>query len=120
MPAAIPSSVADFASRNGGNLLGLAKAPQVWYEWYINWRNPADDEAVKRIAGRVTAKVTKAAKKKGVLLPYLFMNTAGNKQNVLAGYGSGNLDEIKRVAKRYDPDQVFQRLQGDGYLVRDA
>ncbi|KAM7205914.1 hypothetical protein V8F33_000744 [Rhypophila sp. PSN 637] len=119
-PIAMPASVASFASQNGGNLLGLSAVPQVWYEWYINWKNPADDGAVAAIVKKVREKLDKAARQKGVLLPYLFMNVAGREQNVLASFGKKNLHEIKAVAKKYDPSGVFQRLQNNGYLIRDA
>ncbi|KAM7183945.1 hypothetical protein V8F20_012422 [Naviculisporaceae sp. PSN 640] len=120
VPVAIPATVASFAALNGGNLLGLSAVPQVWYEWYVNWKNPADDAAVAAVVKSVRQKLDKAARQKGVLLPYLFMNVAGREQNVLASFGRRNLEEIKAVAKKYDYSGVFQRLQNDGYLIRDA
>lgn len=47
--------------------------------------------------------------------PYLYQNYAAQQQNVLASYGATNLAKLKAASQKYDPQQVFQRLQ-PGYF----
>ncbi|XXG94942.1 Cytochrome c oxidase copper chaperone [Hypoxylon texense] len=118
VPNPIAASVATKGKQYGGNLLGLQAVPQQWYEWFITWTDPSQDATIRSIATRITQRCTTATKTKGVSLPYLFMNTAGEEQDVLSSYGTANVATIKAVAAKYDPNQVFQKLQNDGFLIR--
>ena len=53
-------------------------------------------------------------------MPYIYPNDASASQNVLASFGSSNLNYIKAIAKEYDPQGYMQRLQNDGYLISKA
>ncbi|KAI0842274.1 FAD-binding domain-containing protein [Hypoxylon sp. FL0890] len=119
VPNPIAASVATVGKQYGGNLLGLQEVPQAWYEWFITWTDPAQDQTIWNISQSITQRCTDAAKAKDLLLPYLFMNTAGMKQNVLDSFGSENVAFIKAVAAKYDPGQVFQKLQNNGFLIRN-
>ncbi|KAI1645450.1 FAD-binding domain-containing protein [Daldinia loculata] len=119
VPNSIAASVATLGKQHGGNLLGLEEVSQQWYEWYITWTDPTQDRAIWDISQQITQRCTDAAKVKDLLLPYLFMNTAGKTQGVLNSYGAGNVESIKATAAKYDPERVFQTLQNDGFLVRD-
>ena len=117
VPTALAAAVAQKGEQFGGNVLGLSAVPQQWHEWFITWTDPAQDAEIYALSSNITAKVIAAAKAKNVLLPYLFMNTAGKTQDVLSSYGAENVETIKQVAAKYDPKKVFQNLQNDGYLV---
>lgn len=119
VPTAIPANVAEHGQQRGGNLLGVEEVAQQWHEWFFLWDDSNQDEQIHELSRTITAKLTAAAKTRGVLLPYLFMNTAGTNQDVLGSFGEENVKTIKKVARKYDPERVFQRLQNDGYLVRD-
>ncbi|KAL7629588.1 hypothetical protein AAE478_001110 [Parahypoxylon ruwenzoriense] len=119
VPNPIAASVAKLGKQYGGNLLGLEEVPQQWYEWFITWMDPAQDDTIQEISSRITQRCTDAAQAKGLSLPYLFMNTAGKSQDVLGGYGAENVEFIKAMAAKYDPGQVFQKLLNNGFLVRD-
>jgi hypothetical protein len=47
-----------------------------------------------------------------------FMNTAGRKQPVIASFGTENVKAIRKVTAKYDPTQLLQKLQNNGYLLR--
>ncbi|KAI1799809.1 FAD-binding domain-containing protein [Daldinia bambusicola] len=119
VPNAIPASVATLGKQHGGNLIGLEEVPQQWYEWFITWTDPTQDTTIFNISQRITQRCTEASKAKDLLLPYLFMNTAGKTQKVLQSYGAKNVEFIKTMAAKYDPKQVFQKLQNDGFLIRN-
>ncbi|KAI1372705.1 FAD-binding domain-containing protein [Hypoxylon crocopeplum] len=119
VPNPIAASVATLGKQRGGNLLGLQAVPQEWYEWFITWVDPAQDSIIWDISQRITQRCTDAAKAKSLSLPYLFMNTAGKTQDVLSSYGTDSVAFIKATAAKYDPGQFFQKLQNDGFLIRD-
>ncbi|KAI1495728.1 hypothetical protein F5X99DRAFT_108175 [Biscogniauxia marginata] len=119
VPNPVASNVATIGQQYGGNLLGLEEVAQQWYEWFITWEDSSQDSTIHEISDRITQRCTQAAQEKNLLLPYLFMNTAGQNQDVLESFGAENVDYIKTVAAKYDPEQVFQNLQNGGFLVRD-
>ncbi|KAI1075698.1 FAD-binding domain-containing protein [Whalleya microplaca] len=119
VPNPIAASVATHGKQYGGNLLALEEVPQQWYEWFITWADSAQDDTIRETSARVTQRCIDATKAKGLDIPYLFMSTAGQKQDVLNSFGAENVEFIKTIAAKYDPGQVFQKLQHDGYLIRD-
>lgn len=46
---------------------------------------------------------------------YIYQNYAAAEQKVFEGYGEENLESLRQVSKKYDPDGVFQKLQ-PGYF----
>lgn len=51
---------------------------------------------------------------------FLYLNFAGGFQKPLASYGNESLESMKRVAKKYDPNGVFQKLVPGGFKLDDA
>lgn len=86
--------------------------------YYVTWKDRIDDETALEAIKRYTEKVEVLAKARGVYIEGKVMNDANFMQNVLASYGAENLDRLKAISRRYDPLQVFQRLQNDGFLLR--
>ncbi|KAK8075974.1 FAD binding domain protein [Apiospora phragmitis] len=54
----------------------------------------------------------------GLFAGYVYMNYASEYQDVVGSYGGANKARLKRIAAKYDPAQVFQRLQ-PGYFKLD-
>lgn len=50
-------------------------------------------------------------------VPFLYMNDASRDQDPIATYGSKNKNKLKEVSLRYDGEQVFQKLQNNGFLL---
>ena len=48
---------------------------------------------------------------------FVYMNDASRDQNPLVSYGLENLDRLRDISRKYDPAQVFQELQGGGFLL---
>lgn len=57
------------------------------------------------------------AKDNGAFHPYLYMNYASEDQDVFAGYGEKNRRKLRHIQKKYDPGDVFQRLQAGYFKV---
>ena len=104
-------------SKRGGNALGisLSDALLIPMSLTIRWSSPSDDARITAAALRVIDQSVAIAKTMGLDHPFIYQNYASLNQDVFAGYGETNLQRLKEVSRRYDPDGVFQRLQ-PGYF----
>jgi hypothetical protein len=48
------------------------------------------------------------------------MSFASASQKVISGYGKNCMEKLSQVAHKYDPDQIFQNLQNNGFLIRES
>jgi hypothetical protein len=48
------------------------------------------------------------------------MNDASRDQNPIASYGAANVQKLKEIAEKYDPEKVFQNLQNGGFLLKNV
>jgi hypothetical protein len=53
-------------------------------------------------------------------LDWIYLNYADASQDPLASYGTENVEKLRSVAAKYDPDQVFQRLCPGGFKIPAA
>ncbi|KAK1716189.1 hypothetical protein CaCOL14_006874 [Colletotrichum acutatum] len=67
-----------------------------------------------------TADIEAYARATGQLIPYLYLNYAGQDQRPLATYGEENIRFLKRIAERYDPGQFFQYGVPGGFKIKDV
>lgn len=102
----------------GGNVLGLSKDPQTWFVVDAGWNKTADDQTVHRAMRSFSDGVEDKAKEKEAYLPYIFMNDASWDQDVLGHYGEKNVQRLKEVQRKYDPERVFQRLVPGGFKLK--
>jgi hypothetical protein len=70
-------------------------------------------DAEKRFINRSKA----YAEETGQLHPFLYQNYAAEWQDVFAGYGDENRKRLRSIQKKYDPKDVFQRLQSGYFKV---
>ncbi|KAJ5296228.1 uncharacterized protein N7443_007121 [Penicillium atrosanguineum] len=103
-------------SKNGGNALGLDnQGPLNLVQIDISWSDIADDDRILTAAQNILDGCQAAASAVGLLNKYLYQNYASVGQGVFSGYGQNNLARLKAVSAKYDPAQVFQKLQ-PGYF----
>ncbi|KAL7782208.1 hypothetical protein V8C37DRAFT_397964 [Trichoderma ceciliae] len=103
-------------SKNGGNPLGLAgQGPLNLVNIAISWSNAFDDQRVLAAAQNMVSRSIAAARAQGLDHPYLYQNYASQQQKVFSSYGKDNLARLKSVSAKYDPQQVWQKLQ-PGYF----
>lgn len=86
----------------------------------IDWSQAADDDLVRSVSIETTRTWAELGSERGSDLSFLYMNDASRDQNPLASYGSENLETLKQIALRYDPEQLFQTLQNGGFLLNRA
>lgn len=103
--------------KRGGNALGLdpSKGPYFIMNMGTMWTDPADDDRVLKFSSEIIKRVKAEAKKKGLNNDYIYQNYASQFQDVFSSYGKENQKKLVAVSKKYDPAQVFQKLQ-PGYF----
>jgi hypothetical protein len=84
------------------------------------WDDASKDDQFNKAALDFMNAAKAEAKSRGVYSRYIYLNYAGPYQNVIPGYGEANLAKLKSIAKRYDPNAVFQKLQPGGYKLEGA
>jgi FAD/FMN-containing dehydrogenase len=98
--------------KNGGNALGLnaSKGPYFVMNMSSRWSNAADDAAILKFFSTIVKTVKAEAKSKGLDNEYIYMNYASQFEDPISSYGAANVDRLRRISKKYDPQQVFQKL----------
>jgi hypothetical protein len=99
------------------NVYGLtgAKGPLISFLLIFSTSHEQYDAEVIATQQRILEKVKEEAEKRGLYHPFLFANYAGQWQDVVGSYGASNVEYLSEVSKRYDPEQVFQRLHSGSF-----
>ncbi|KAE8375362.1 putative 6-hydroxy-D-nicotine oxidase [Aspergillus bertholletiae] len=113
----VPANLVTVGKAKGGNPLGLAEENTQWWTTLAYWANASDDNRVRSVSIATEKKWKELGEARGLAEDFRYMNDASRDQNPLSTYGSANLAELKRIALKYDPHQVFQKLQNDGFLL---
>ncbi|KJZ71633.1 hypothetical protein HIM_08945 [Hirsutella minnesotensis 3608] len=102
----------------GGNPLGLPIDDFQCWTTLIDWSNADDDETVRSVSISTSNMWRDLSTARGLGIDFLYAGDSSRDQNPLASYGSANVAKLKAVSEKYDPAQVFQILQNDGFLLR--
>ncbi|KAL4994336.1 FAD-binding domain-containing protein [Aspergillus recurvatus] len=118
----LPVLYGQLSAEAGGNIMGVSSQPVNGIlfvgiamvrtreqEAFVYPKVKTWVEALKEFASRVDPQ-------HGVL-DWVYLNYADGSQEVLSGYGKDNLQKMRTVAHKYDPEQVFQRLCPGGFKV---
>ncbi|KAI1178838.1 FAD-binding domain-containing protein [Nemania sp. FL0916] len=116
----VPRTVKEQGLKHGGNPMGIPLEDHQWWTTVIDWRDAKDDDLVRSIAIETCDAWKTLGQERGSYLPYIFMNDSSRDQNPLAAYGPENLAKLRHIALKYDPEQLFQRLQNGGFLLSKA
>ncbi|KAL1792962.1 hypothetical protein ACET3X_009469 [Alternaria dauci] len=103
----------------GGNPMGIPEKTHQWWTTLVDWTDAADDAAVRAVPIAVTDTMKRLSEERGLDVPFIFTNDASRDQNPIASYGAANVQRLKAIAEKYDPDRVFQNQQAEGFLLRD-
>jgi FAD binding domain/Berberine and berberine like len=107
----LPINYMTAMQKNGGNALGLdpKDGPLVIINVAVEWTNSAEDEVVSKAMTDFVDEGVKLAKQRGRWHPYIYMNYAGQDQDVQSGYGEESLKRLRKVRERYDPNGFWRR-----------
>ena len=109
-------------ANKGGNALGLDSSKGPVHLMHIScwWANESDDEVIYAFVNSFWDKVLAQAKSVGVYNEYIYMNYASMFQDPISGYGASNKALLQKIAKKYDPRQVYQTLQPGYFKLNGA
>lgn len=109
--------------RNGGNALGfdLNGGPYFILNFNAAWNKKDDEPKFHRVISKVISTVKAEAKRRGLDNDFVYLNYASEYQDPIGSYGAANKERLIRISQKYDPAQVFQKLQPGGFkLIKGA
>lgn len=81
----------------------------------LAWSDIADDERIMAFASNFISSGVALATSRGLDFRYIYQNYAAIQQDVFAGYGPENQAKLQAIHAKYDPTNVFTKLQ-PGYF----
>ncbi|KJZ76358.1 hypothetical protein HIM_04087 [Hirsutella minnesotensis 3608] len=72
------------------------------------WADRQDDARIFEAVETLVADYRRIASARGLLHRYIFTNYAHSKDKVMEGYG--DIDKLKGVSQKYDPQAIFQKV----------
>lgn len=105
---------------NGGDPMSLDPegAPYIWVEESITALSTVTDEQLDEFYDKANAEITKRLKERGIDIPaFLYLNDANPKQDVFATYPQENVQRLRRIRAKYDPERVYTDLMPGGWKV---
>ncbi|KAL2038088.1 hypothetical protein N7G274_009035 [Stereocaulon virgatum] len=113
----ITTGIISYFGKNGGNALGITESdgPLILMNIAVAWANIGDDDRINTAANRIIDRSIALAKSLKLHHRFIYQNYASQRQDVFAGYGAANKQRLIDISRKYDPEQVFQKLQ-PGYF----
>lgn len=81
------------------------------------WLDPTQNAAVHAKAAQIMARINARAKKAGLLKRFVYTNYADWSQDPLQSYGIGEVERLRRTAKRCDPRSIFGKRVPGGFKI---
>ena len=135
----IPTIFSQHSKERGGNILGLDRAKdnlictshkafqssnlmltQTVFQANLAWKNSKDDALFDGIGQSTIDQLSKYAKSINKDFGYIYLDYAYKTQDPIGSYGADNVRFLKTVAKKYDPEGVFQTLVPGGFKLSSA
>ncbi|CUA67705.1 hypothetical protein RSOLAG22IIIB_13543 [Rhizoctonia solani] len=131
----ISNSMIRAGSKKGGNVLGLEPAddPLVIVSYLFSWLLPEDDDKVRAAMDKLIAASTDIAKSQGQLGQFMYvpkfvnssdtdnkssyLNYASTGQQPIQSYGPVQVEFLRQVKAKYDPNGVFEKLSRGGFKI---
>ncbi|KAJ1305446.1 hypothetical protein OPQ81_000456 [Rhizoctonia solani] len=115
----ISNSMLRASEKKGGNVLGLKPAndPLMVVSYQFTWERSEDDNEVYAAIDKLVADSTGVARSQGRLERYIYLNYAGSKQQPIESYGPDQVEFLRKVRAKYDPNRVFENLSRGGFKI---
>ncbi|CEL54805.1 Bifunctional solanapyrone synthase OS=Alternaria solani GN=sol5 PE=1 SV=1 [Rhizoctonia solani AG-1 IB] len=115
----ISNSMIRASDRKGGNALGLEQAndPLIVVNYQFTWALSGDDTKVYATIDHLIAASMDIAKSCNRLERYIYLNYASTNQKPIGAYGPTQVDFLRLVKAKYDPDGVFDKLSRGGFKI---
>jgi hypothetical protein len=79
------------------------------------WPDGADSTFVESSVRDLTIQVEQLV---GDALAFTYLNYAASWQDPIGGYGEATVEQLRRVAREYDPNGFFQKVVMGGFKVQ--
>ena len=118
----VPSIFADIGKARGGNVLGLDKVQGNALLWlYINTCESAQyEEFLHSKAAAFVAEMDAFAKSIDASVSWVYLNYADSTQDPVKSYGEDNVEFLRDVSRKYDPEGLFQKGMRSGFKIPDS
>jgi hypothetical protein len=116
----IPRAITAKSGPRGGNSLGLDPASDgamVLCLISSTWDTEADDAEIDSVIMTLKAQIDDTVKAHGLFHDWIYLNYAGDFQDPLGSYGAANAERLRAVSRKYDPNQVFQKMVPGGFKL---
>lgn len=118
----LPSYFAGIGVKKGGNVLGLERDSRnkILFVMGVTLLGSNSEELYPRVYQQVAAmnkRVEDFSKSIGCDNEFRYLPYADSRQNVIGSYGEANVEHIRTVAKKYDPNGFFQRRVPGGFKI---
>lgn len=100
-----------------GDPMGIdsAAGPYFMCEETFSWTLQNDTEVIEKLISDINSEMH--AKVGDYLVPFLYLNNAGNGQDVFQSYNATNLARLKTIKQKYDSDGVYTNLLVGGFKL---
>ncbi|KAF3025914.1 hypothetical protein E8E14_014901 [Neopestalotiopsis sp. 37M] len=113
----VPESLVAQGVAKGGNALNIPHSTHQWWTTLVDWTNAEDDETVRSVTIDTAAEWEELSLERGLDVSFHYKNDASRDQNLIATYGTDNVNKLKSIAQRYDKSGLFQTQQNGGFLL---
>lgn len=115
----LPTAITAHAAASRGNALGLdvGDGNLVIALLTVGWVGEENDAAIIAAAKQMFEQADEAAREMGLASGYVYLNYAGQRQDPISGYGKENVEKLRAVSRRYDPEKVFQKRVPGGFKL---
>ncbi|KAF2095338.1 FAD-binding domain-containing protein [Rhizodiscina lignyota] len=101
-------------NRDGPWAIDNLKEDIVGMMQWSTWKHAKDDERVMRWTEMISDEMKRVAEAEGKSHKYLYINNANETQDAFASWEPRNMDQMREISKKYDPNAVFQKLRSGG------
>ncbi|KDN44669.1 hypothetical protein RSAG8_05434, partial [Rhizoctonia solani AG-8 WAC10335] len=115
----ISNSMIRASDTKGGNVLGLEPAddPLVIVSYLFAWTLPEDDDKVYAVIDKLIAASMDIARSQNRLGRFIYLNYASASQQPIQSYGPAQVNFLRQVKAKYDPNRVFEKLSRGGFKI---
>lgn len=117
----VPSFFGEIGAQKGGNVLGLDKVKDNAILWLatVAYKHAADDQVAHEKLEAYKTALEEYARKKDADVAWRYINYCDKTQNFLKSYGQDNIDFMKQVAAKFDPEGVFQKHMPGSFKISE-
>ncbi|KAK1656226.1 hypothetical protein BDP81DRAFT_487653 [Colletotrichum phormii] len=115
----LPTYFAAIGTENGGNVLGLdaEKDNAILWLGLVTINTEAQEAVARAYMASASAEIEDFAISVDGNVNWRYLNYADPSQDPIKTYGSANVDFIREIAAKFDPEGVFQKRIPGGFKV---